>query len=479
MLRVLLPVVCGILLASFYQLPPLFWVGGALAMALMMVVARSSIYAFVLLLMAGAGSYELSTLTSGPPLNERALIRLRIIEEPMPRPYGARSRAEIEAWRLEDEPWRGAHMRANLYLDTTLQVELGERLMVRSTLRPYNPEAGYWSRLQHVRGYGGMIFLNERAILERQAGRGDRIQQLHERAVERIGRLDLSPESRAVVLAMSCGEHREVDSLMRRAYSRSGASHLLAVSGLHVGVVFLLGGALLALLPLLKRGHLVRSLLLILMIWLYAAMTGFSPSVVRASTMFTLFQAGILLAGYGRGMNTLCGALTLILLLNPASLFDISLQLSALAVAAIIGWMPERVKRLQNPLARWLVASLMVSLVATVVTLPLISYRFGVISLVGILLSPLVILTAELIVGLSMLWIVAPIGWLAPLFGWVIEALARVQNGVVYGAAKWGGAALECRISEGVLLVIYLFFALFTSAIWCVEDKKTLSLLSQ
>jgi competence protein ComEC len=214
-------------------------------------------------------------------------------------------------------------------------------------------------------------------------------------------------------------------------------------------------------------------------IWLYALMTGASPSVVRAATMFTLFQLGLLISGRSEGVNTLCGALVLMLIFRPESLFDISLQLSALAVGAIVSWTPRRLREIRRPWVRWLVGSVVVSLVATLATMPLISYRFGVVSLVGILLSPLLVLTAQLIVALSTLWVALPIGWLSPLFGWVIDLLARLQNGVIHWASDLSFAALEWRIGEGALALLYLLFALLTALAWCVESKKELSLLSK
>lgn len=479
MLRVLLPLACGIALANAYALPLLFWVGGALLLAFLMLLFRSSLYGFAALMLAGGALFELSSPQEELPYGQTSLMRLQVEEEPVARPYGASTKARLEAWRGAEGEWQGSSVRLNLSLDSTVRVEAGDRLLVRGRLRPYASDRGYWSRLQLIRGYGGRLYLREESLLEQSHGSPSSLLRWHEGAVERIERLPLKPESRAVVLAMACGERREVDSLLRQSYARSGASHLLAVSGLHVGVVFLLLTLLLGALPLLRYGHLVRGVLVVGAIWLYALMTGASPSVVRAATMFTLFQVGLLVSGRSEGMNTLCGALVLILLLQPESLFDVSLQLSALAVGAIVSWTPRRLREIRRPWLRWLVGSMVISLVATLATMPLISYRFGVISLVGILLSPWVVLTAQLLVALSTLWVVLPIGWLAPLFGWVIDLLARLQNGVLLWMAEWEFAAVECRIGEGTLALLYLLFALLTGLAWCVESKKELSLLSK
>jgi competence protein ComEC len=231
MLRVLLPLACGIVLANAYALPLLFWVGSALLLALLMLLFRSSLYAFAALLLAGGALFELSYSREELPYNQTSLMRLRVEEEPVERSYGASTKARLEAWCGPEGEWRGSSMRLNLSLDSTLKVEAGDRLLARGWLRPYASDRGYWSRLQLIRGYGGRLYLRESSLLEQQAGSPKRLLKWHEGAVERIERLPLAPESRAVVLAIACGERREIDSLLRQSYARSGASHLLAVSG--------------------------------------------------------------------------------------------------------------------------------------------------------------------------------------------------------------------------------------------------------
>ena len=94
----------------------------------------------------------------------------------------------------------------------------------------------------------------------------------------------------------------------RPAYSRSGLSHLLAVSGLHTGIVFALVNLLLWWLPLLRRGHLLRNLLAAACIWIYVAAAGFPPSAVRTAVMFTMLQSALASASEYNGLNALAAA---------------------------------------------------------------------------------------------------------------------------------------------------------------------------
>ena len=124
-----------------------------------------------------------------------------------------------------------------------------------------------------------------------------------------------APDEQALCNAMTAGDRRSLSPALRAAYSRSGTSHLLAVSGLHVGIVFLLANLLLWWLPLVRHGHILRNIAVILLIWLYAAVTGFPPSVVRAALMFSVLQFALASSSEYVGMNTLAGVAFVMLLL--------------------------------------------------------------------------------------------------------------------------------------------------------------------
>ncbi|MFQ7503233.1 MAG: ComEC/Rec2 family competence protein, partial [Alistipes finegoldii] len=151
-----------------------------------------------------------------------------------------------------------------------------------------------------------------------------------------MGRLRIPGDAGAVCRAMVTGDRSGITQELRTVYSRSGLSHLLAVSGLHTGIVFALVNLMLWWLPLLHRGHLVRNLLATVCIWLFVAAAGFSPSAVRAAVMCTMLQFALASASEYVALNALAAAGFGMLLWNPAWLGDISFQLSFIAVAAIL-----------------------------------------------------------------------------------------------------------------------------------------------
>ena len=174
--------------------------------------------------------------------------------------------------------------------------------------------------------------------------------RLHEAASERIRRLHLPPDAEAVALAMAAGDQTELTPERRAPYARTGTAHVLAVSGLHVGMVFLYVNLLLGALALLHRGHLLRNAAAIAVIWLFAAAAGLSPGTIRAAVMFTALQLALATTSRYAGVNILSAAAFGMLLWRPSYLFHVGFQLSFLSVAAILLWGIPLYRRLRGRL---------------------------------------------------------------------------------------------------------------------------------
>lgn len=188
----------------------------------------------------------------------------------------------ITAWR---DPatgrWRETKVRAVVHADSTLALRTGERLVLTGCLDDLPASLPSYAELMRRRGCVGSMWLSERQVLRRQPARGS---TLHAIAVGRLRRLGLAEalrdagrarDAQALCEAMAAGERAGLSRPLREAYARSGTAHLLAVSGLHVGIVFLVANLLLGWLPALRYGHLWRSCAAAALVWLYAAAAGF------------------------------------------------------------------------------------------------------------------------------------------------------------------------------------------------------------
>ena len=288
--------------------------------------------------------------------------------------------------------------------------------------------------------------------------------RLHEAASERIRRLHLPPDTEAVALAMAAGDQTELTPERRAPYARTGTAHVLAVSGLHVGMVFLYVNLLLGALALLHRGHLLRNAAAIAVIWLFAAAAGLSPGTIRAAVMFTALQLALATTSRYAGVNILSAAAFGMLLWRPSYLFHVGFQLSFLSVAAILLWGIPLYRRLRTPwrAANAAVGMLVVGAVASTATAPLVSYCFGPIPLVGLAVKPPVILLTYGVVGVSLLWLAIPWPPLSVVIRPLLEGLLWLQNRLVAEAAALPCAAIDYRMTAAQTAVVYLFFVIFT-----------------
>ena len=394
MLRTLLPFAAGIVLAERFALSS--WalcvglLGCGTAAALLLRRAVSEVYLAAALLLTGWLAAELHRTPATVPRTEPTEYALQPEEQPMRRGDRFVGTARLRAWRDPGAgEWRPSAGKIILYTDTAVRLQAGERLVCRTRLRGFSGAAPGYRNLMTRRGYVGSAWVSGRSLLARDttpaSGIGRLAARLHAGAVERIERLGLSPDTRALCLAMAAGEKRALTPELREAYARSGTSHLLAVSGLHVGIVFLVVNLLLQWLNLLPGGHRWRNIAAVALIWLYAATAGLSPSVVRAALMFTALQFALASGRSYLSVNILAGTAFVMLLTDPDQLFDLSFQLSFTAVAAIIAWgvpLGRSVRTRFRPLNA-LTGLLAAGLTAGAATAPLIAHTFGTVPLAG------------------------------------------------------------------------------------------------
>ncbi|MCM8571044.1 ComEC family competence protein [Gramella jeungdoensis] len=158
--------------------------------------------------------------------------------------------------------------------------------------------------------------------------------------ITELKKYDLEKEELAVFQALILGQRREIDDKLYKDYAAAGAIHILAISGLHIGILLLLLNSLLKPVERLKYGKYLKAFLVIVLLWSFALLTGLSPSVVRAVTMFTFIAIGLQLKRKTSPLNSLFLSLFFLLLINPFYLFQVGFQLSYLAVFSIIVFQP-------------------------------------------------------------------------------------------------------------------------------------------
>jgi competence protein ComEC len=291
------------------------------------------------------------------------------------------------------------------------------------------------SRLDNSKAF----FLNQRGML-----------------LDRLAYSGVDGDAYAVVAAMALGDKSALTHELRDTYSVSGASHVLALSGLHLGIIYCL---LWLLLPH-RRWPAVSQTIILIAIWLYVLLVGMPVSVVRSAFMLTVY--GLLSIGHRNKMSVNALAFTAIVMLmcNPEWLFDIGFQLSFMAVLAILLFVPlfEDVfsaKYLQEH--RWirriwgLVA---VSISAQIGVAPLIAYYFGRLSTYFLLTNFIVLPAAYLILGFSLIVL------LFPSLAYILLYIVDTLNAVLLRITAIPGSSID-GFHPNVLQVLLTYVIIF------------------
>lgn len=189
----------------------------------------------------------------------------------------------------------------------------------------------------------------------------------------------------SILKALTIGERDGISKELKESYRKSGTSHLLALSGLHVGIIYSILTILLSILGSSTFSKIFRSITIILLLWFYALFTGLSPSIWRAVLMTTFYEIGRLFCRPQCGLNALGISAIIIGIIDPYSPSTVSFQLSFAAMLGIITIFPKMNNLLQiksppkwyhKPIIYiWAIASISIS--CQLFTLPLSLFYFG------------------------------------------------------------------------------------------------------
>lgn len=390
--------------------------------------------------------------------------------------------ARLSHYKLQGEDsWQRIDGKVVVYADSSIRVNCGDQLSFKGRLNQFklyegselDKEAleGYFS-LMNRRDFLGNVFIYENSLISQSSTHSSSFliffAKLQQRALQKLSRLSLSPSNMSIAQAMILGYKANIDNSLTDSYSRVGASHILAVSGLHVGIIFAFINLLLYPLSFLSSGHRLINILSVICIWIYALLTGLSLSVVRAAIMFSVMQFALFESSRTFSLNTLSATALVMLLLNTNSLFDISFLLSFVAVFFIITCFNPlfRLVRTHN---KWMDAFLsvfLVGLIASLATLGLVSNYFHNMPLVGILIGPCIILLANFILLFGIAWILCPFALLQDAFSFILNSLLNLQNGLIDHCSTWSISNLRYEFSALQMAGYYIIAVSLAMWLW-------------
>ena len=361
----------------------------------------------------------------------------------------------------------------------------GDRVRLEGQLEPLprqrNPAQMDYGAYLERQGVGAMLtvegeadvaFLSPSLLLWHRAA-----QAVRDRVRQSLARHVGTPDARALLQALLLADRSAIESATLETFRETGLMHLLAVSGLHVGLVGLtLYGLLKPVLGRLgwrrRRVEWARSLLTLGILALYVVVAGASVSVTRAFVMVAILILGRTTERRVDTLSSLALAAVVLLVARPAALFDVGFQLSFGAVAALVTMtplfnaaVPDRVR--QSTAGTLVVGSVTTSLAATLGTAPALLAHFGRLPLGGLVLNlPAIPLTALTLGGGLGTALFAPVPPLAAAFG----AMADVSARALLGVTEVGAATLGWAVYDGVLdapsALVAAVLVLVAVAVW-------------
>ena len=478
MLVCVVPLIAGIILANSYSIP-IWGVCAAIVVSTIgALYARprwiAQCYLTLLLMLFGALLVATRIDVATTPYNTPVEMRVDVVGPIAEREGYSVAEGRIEAWR-DGDMWHNARDRVQLWLrcDT---LRYGDRAHIVGELRERISKYEDYNALMHNRGYVGGVALAEWQVLDLKRDMAGGVRRY---AIEKLGRYARDTASHSVVEGMVAGSRYNMPRALRDSYSATGLAHILAVSGLHLGIILLVVNLLLTPLKLLHRGHILVDVLAVAVLWLFVAMSGASPSVVRAALMFSVLQLVKNSTANYNPINALAVAVFVMLFYNPMTLYDVSFQLSVLAVVGIVAWGVPLVRNIgfRSRVVNSLFSTFVIGVVATLWTLPVVSSTFGNIPIVGVVATPVVLVTAYAIVCCGVMTLILPHPVAQP-FAHCAEWMASLQNMVVEWFSQLPFASLEHTLSSTAITIYYIVCILATLIIWSRKPQKKKGLFS-
>lgn len=375
-------------------------------------------------------------LTDNPKEKERSFLSPVLIEEY----YDS-----VTAHQIGKKAAHQIKKKAILYLqkdsdDVVTSLKAGDELLVFSRISPPAnsnnfDEFDYARYLMH-KGVSGTGYVGSRKWRLVSSGQTSSLRltanSYREKLLSLYRKLGFDGDELAVLSAFTVGDKTELSESVRESYSVAGASHVLALSGLHIGLLYALLLFLLA--PLARigiAGRIFCCLFLLLLLWSFAFFTGLSPSVVRSVCMFSILALAKIFNRKSLTLNTLAATAWFMLLFNPVWLFDVGFQLSFLAVTSILlVYKPIfRLLPLKSRIGRYIWGITSVSIAAQLGTAPLVMFYFSRFS-THFLLTNLVVVTLVTIILYSaiLMLLLTPLAVMQAFVAEAVKSLLNVLN---------------------------------------------------
>ena len=295
--------------------------------------------------------------------------------------------------------------------------------------------------------------------------------------IDKLKKENFDTDELSVIQALLLGQRSDISEETYTNYQKAGAVHILAVSGLHIGILLLLIQFLLSPLKHIKKGRTIILILSVLFLWGFAFLAGLSASIIRATTMFTFVAYALFLNRPSNSFNILAlSVLFILLFINPNLLFQVGFQMSYAAVFAIL-WIFPLLKKLwfpKNKIVRYFWQLLCVSIAAQLGVLPISLYYFHQFPGLFFISNLIIVPALGIILGMGILVIfLSLLNWLPTQLAWFYNGIINVMNNLIGWIAKQESFIFSSiSFDFGQLILSIITIVLFIKACSLITYKR-------
>ncbi|WP_298653065.1 ComEC/Rec2 family competence protein [uncultured Proteiniphilum sp.] len=366
-----------------------------------------------------------------------------------------------------------------LYLEQTDEARgliPGDEIVFLSRVEPFsnfgNPDDFDYTGYMQVKGFAGSGYVpgSDWQKTGRQAKSIPVMaQRCRAKMLDFYHSFRLESDAYAFICALTLGYKVHLSNDLQEAFRASGTAHVLALSGLHVGIIYAVISLLFSFFGKSGYGFLARQWLIITALWAFVFIVGMSASVVRAAIMLTLFSIGDLYHRNGFTYNSLAAAAFFILIFRPFSLFDVGFQMSFGAVFGILFFNPKmsRLYRPPNKVVKYVWNLLCITTTAQLGVFPLVLYHFGTFPtyffITNMLVVPLVGIIIYTTFPLILFGLLRSLQWdfitvLYTFFQWIEKILIGILLRIVYISESIPFAQISDKKISFLQLILLLLF---------------------
>ena len=417
----------------------------------------------------------------------------RIYDDPVEKSNSIRSVLSLEYQFGDSLPSHAVTGKVMAYFsksDSAFALHYGDLIAIPSPIRevkpPLNPEEFDYRNYLYRKGITGQTYLKDEDWIDLEVNNANPLYTFSYRfrdiLLASLHRSGLNDDEFAVASAILLGYDDKLADEVRRNYVAAGSMHILCVSGMHVGIIYLLANLFLGFLDRKKWKKTLKQVLLLALIWFYALIAGLSPSILRASMMITFVIIGEMISRKGFIINSIAVSAFVLLCINPYNLFEIGFLLSYAAVVGIVV--------LQRPIYQliyvknklldkvWEITA--VALAAQIATIPFTLFYFHQFTtyfwLSNLFMTPV---SFVVIISGMILLMVSWIPYLNVLLGYLVWGAVYVMNAFVSWVESLPFSIIKgLYVSEFEFCMLLLAFILLLMTVALRKRRMLIGMLS-